>query len=75
MYSEKAQRLKNMLDVASNQGVLIFQGGEPATPDDIARVQCVYEDYNYIPEFVVKDTSGEIKEIWYAENINNKENR
>lgn len=75
MYSEKALRLKNMLDVAMQQGVQIFQGGEPATPDDIARMQCVYEDYNYIPEFVVKDSSGEIKEIWYAENISTERNR
>lgn len=72
MFSEKVQRLKTMLDVASEQGVLIFQGGEPATPDDIVNMQCVYEDYNYVPEFIVKDAAGEIKEIWYSERIGRK---
>ncbi|MCR5798682.1 MAG: hypothetical protein K6G69_01245 [Lachnospiraceae bacterium] len=72
MFSEKVQRLKTMLDVAAEQGVLIFQGGEPATPDDIVRMQCVYEDYNYVPEFIVKDAAGEIKEIWYSERIGRK---
>lgn len=72
MYSEKALRLRNMLDVATQQGVLIFQGGEPATPEDIADMQCVYEDYTYMPEFIVKDSSGEIKEIWYAEKLRTK---
>jgi len=72
MFSEKVQRLKTMLDVAAEQGVLIFQGGEPATPDDIVHMQCVYEDYNYVPEFIVKDAAGEIKEIWYSERIGRK---
>lgn len=75
MYSEKVQRLKTMLEVAAEQGVRIFQGDEPATPEDIVHMQCVYEDYNYVPEFIVKDASGEIKEIWYAETIRVKKKR
>lgn len=69
MQSEKIRKLKNMLDVAAKQGVKIYQGERLATPDDIVRIQCVCEDYNYVPDFIVKDSTGEIKEIWYSGKI------
>lgn len=69
MYEEKIQRLRTMLEVASEQGVMIFQGGRPASVQDIVDVQKVCESYNYVPEFIVKNVSGEIKEIWYGDMI------
>lgn len=66
MRGTKAAKLRKMLEVAVEQGVLIFQDEKPATPEEVARVQCVNEEYTYLPDFIVKDKSGEIKEIWYA---------
>lgn len=67
---EKAIRLRTMLEIAVEQGVRLFQKEMPATPSDIARVQGVNEDCVYMPEFIVKDDTGEIKEIWYSGIIN-----
>ena len=66
METDKVERLRNMLEVAVELGVTIFQNGKPATVQDIVNVQMVYEDYNYVPEFIVKNENGEIKEIWYG---------
>ena len=63
---EKAIRLRNMLEIAVEQGVRLFQKEKPATPLEIARVQGVNEECIYMPEFIVKDNTGEIKEIWYS---------
>lgn len=65
--NDNTRRLKAMLEVAVEQGVLLFQGNEPATPEDIINVQIVNEDMKYMPEFIVKNDLGEIKEIWYGE--------
>lgn len=73
MCSEKTIQLKNMLDIAVEQGVLLFQKEEPATPLDIAQFQSVNEDYNYLPDFIVKDETGEIREIWYSGTVNDVE--
>lgn len=67
MYSEKALRLRNMLEVFIEQGGAIFQNEKPATAMDIVNTQQVYEEYTYLPEFIVKNESGEIKEIWYGD--------
>ncbi len=67
LYEEKIKRLKAMLEVAVEQGVMIFQNERPASVSDIIETQMVCEDYNYVPEFIVKNTSGEIKEIWYGD--------
>ena len=67
MYTEKALRLQSMLEVFIEQGVSLFQNDEPATAMDIVNMQQVYEDYNYVPQFIVKNESGEIKEIWYGD--------
>lgn len=66
MGETKTDKLKKMLDVAVKQGVLLYQAEKPATPEEVARVQCVNEEYTYLPDFIVKDKVGEIKEIWYA---------
>jgi len=70
MCSEKTIKLQNMLDVAVEQGILLYQREKPATPAEIVQVQRVHEEYNYMPEFIVKDETGEIKEIWYSGTIN-----
>jgi len=67
VYEEKLKRLRTMLEVAVEQGVMIFQGGKPASVQDIVETQKVCESYNYVPEFIVKNVSGEIKEIWYGD--------
>ncbi|MCR4750086.1 MAG: hypothetical protein K5877_09885 [Lachnospiraceae bacterium] len=63
---ERISRLKNMLDVAVEQGVLIFKSGVQVSPQDIIEEQRVHEESNYVPEFIVKNMNGEIKEIWYG---------
>lgn len=64
---EKIKRLRNMLEVAVEQGVSLFKDERPASVWDIVETQRVFEDYNYVPEFIVKNASGEIKEIWYGD--------
>lgn len=64
---EKVKRLRAMLEVAVEQGVSLFKSEQPASVLDIVETQRVYEDYNYVPEFIVKNASGEIKEIWYGD--------
>lgn len=65
--TENTKRLKEMLDVAQEQGIIIYQGERVASPEDILQVQMLNEDANYMPDFVVKDEQGDIKEIWYGE--------
>ncbi len=67
MYDEKIKRLRAMLEVAVEQGVMIFQAGKPATVQDIIDIQRVCENFNYMPEFIVKNFNGEMKEIWYGD--------
>lgn len=56
-----------MLEVAVEQGVVIFKAGKPASVQDIVDVQRLCENFTYVPEFIVKNVSGEIKEIWYGD--------
>ena len=66
---EKSQRLQTMLEVAVEQDIKLFKGGVPASPQEIVDVQRVHEDMNYIPEFIVKNVKGEIKEILYGKTL------
>lgn len=61
------ESLKAMLDVAVDQGVVLYQGTREASIEEILQVQRVYEEARYMPDFIVKNDSGEIKEIWYGE--------
>ncbi len=65
--NNKIARLRSMLEVAVEQGVALYKSEKPATVQDIVEAQRVCEDYNYVPEFIVKNSSGEIKEIWYGD--------
>lgn len=63
----KTQRLKEELDDAVKKGVLIYQDGRRSTPEEIVYQQWMHEESAYLPEFIVKDEMGEVKEIWYGE--------
>lgn len=65
--SNNVESLKAMLDVAVEQGVTLYQGTQEASVEDILNVQRVYEGVRYMPDFIVKNELGEIKEIWYGE--------
>lgn len=65
--SSNVESLKAMLDVAVDQGVVLYQGTREASVEDILQVQRVYEEVKYMPDFIVKNDLGEIKEIWYGE--------
>lgn len=70
MKYKKSERLREALEDARKKGVLIYQGNRLATPEEIARVQCVNEEINYSPEFIVKNEIGDLKEIWFGERLN-----
>lgn len=67
MSNEQIRKLKAMLEVAEEQGIDIYQGGKKVSPEDITNSNYVNEASTYMPEFLVKNESGEIKEIWYGE--------
>jgi len=67
MSKEQIEKLKNMLEVATEQGIDIYQGDRRVTAEDIINSSYVNEANNYMPDFLVKNESGEIKEIWYGE--------
>jgi hypothetical protein len=62
----RAKTLQNVLECAADGGVILYRGNHLATPGEIAKVQQVNEKQRYIPEFVVKDKDGNLKEIWYG---------
>lgn len=70
----KERRLKLLEDLekASEEGVLIYQEEKLATPTDIVKYSWVREDMPYMPDFIVVDEAGKLKEIWYGKGRNNK---
>lgn len=70
---KESQKLARELKAASDQGVLIYQGGKLASPEDIAYSLCVREKMAYMPEFIVMDEEGRLKEIWYGINAVKKQ--
>lgn len=63
---KRSQQLYKELKEASEKGVLIYQGSEQVSPEDIAATHWVREDMAYVPDFIVMDETGELKEIWYG---------
>lgn len=61
-----SHQLYKELKEASRNGVLIYQGSEQVSPEDIAHTHWVREDMAYVPDFIVMDEAGELKEIWYG---------
>ncbi|MGN0307002.1 MAG: hypothetical protein ACI4DN_02175 [Lachnospiraceae bacterium] len=53
------------LKAAAEEGVLIYQGDKEVSVADIAHTAWVKEDMAYIPDFIVVDEKGRLKEIWY----------
>lgn len=62
---EKSQRYEKDLEAAANQGVVIYQDGKAVSVKDIADTVWVREEMAYIPDFIVVDEKGQLKEIWY----------
>lgn len=48
------------LQQMAGRGVLLYQNDKLVEPWDL-----VQEEMNYMPEFIVVDEKGELKEIWY----------
>lgn len=61
----KSRRLQEQLEEVSKDGTLIYLEGKISTPEAIAKSRSVCEEITYMPEFVVVDESGVLKEIWY----------
>lgn len=60
------QKYVKDLEVAASEGVLIYQGDKPVSPQDIVHTVWVREEMAYIPDFIVMDEKGQLKEIWYG---------
>lgn len=67
MTDGKISRLRAMLEVASEQGVELYQHERKVTVDEIMNSSYVKEASEYYPDFIVKNEFGDIKEIWYGE--------
>lgn len=67
MTDGKISRLRAMLEVASEQGVELYQHERKVTVDEIINSSYVKEASEYYPDFIVKNEFGDIKEIWYGE--------
>ena len=63
----KKAKLRENLEYAVDQGVRIFMGGQLSSPEEIAYGQCVREEGEYLPEFIVIDEGGKVTEIWYSD--------
>ncbi len=63
---KKSLELVRNLEAISNQGVLLYREERLATPGEIAKEMCVCEDMDYMPEFIVIDEEGRLKEVWYG---------
>ena len=61
------------LEAAANSGVLIYQGEKEVSAQDIAHMVWVREEMAYIPDFIVLDEDGRLKEIWYEDDKEKKE--
>lgn len=64
---ERSIQLYLYLAKASEQGVLLYKGNRLSTPIELMGVQSVREEFEYNPEFIVKDEEGAIKEIWFPD--------
>lgn len=62
------------LEAAASEGVLIYQGDKEVSAEDIAHMVWVREEMAYIPDFIVLDEAGQLKEIWY-EDMKKEKNR
>jgi hypothetical protein len=64
------QKLLKDLEKVSKEGVLIYQGDRLSSPEEVACTTMVREDNPYVPDFIVLDETGQLKEIWYGKQDN-----
>ncbi len=64
MERESRKRLKD-LETASKEGVLIYQGDKVASLEEISHTRWVREELAYVPDFIVLDEKGKVREIWF----------
>lgn len=69
---KRSHQLYKELEEASKNGVLIYQGSKQVSPEDISHTHWVREEMAYVPDFIVMDEAGELKEIWYGSDKSNK---
>ena len=60
---------------ASRDGVLIYQGDRVASLEEISHTHWVREEMAYVPDFIVLDEQGEVKEIWFESDEREMENK
>ncbi|MBQ9991219.1 MAG: hypothetical protein IJP31_09825 [Lachnospiraceae bacterium] len=70
--NKMSRKFAKDLEAAANDGVLIYQGDKEVSAEDISRMVWVREEMAYIPDFIVLDETGHLKEIWYGDNKNEK---
>lgn len=58
--------LLKKLEKASKEGVLIYKEDKLSSPQEIVNTLWVHEEMSYVPDFIVVDEDGKVKEIWYG---------
>ncbi len=64
MKNEEETNLKEYLQEFRSQGVELYLGKEPASPEEIAQRVCVRENAVYMPDFVLDD-EGRLTKVRY----------
>lgn len=64
--NEYRKEVLRRLQRVSEEGVLLYKEEKLASPADIAKVSGVREDAFYNLEFIVKDETGKVREMWFG---------
>ena len=64
---DRNKKILKELIKASEEGVLLYKKEKLASPMDIINFSAVREDMFYDLEFIVKDETGRVKEIWFGD--------
>ena len=64
--NEYRNEVLKRLQRVSEEGVLLYKEEKLASPADIAKVSGVKEDAFYNLEFIVKDDTGKVREMWFG---------
>jgi hypothetical protein len=68
----KSRKLQNRLEEVSREGALMYLDGKLSSPEEIAKSRSVCEEITYMPDFVVIDEGGNLKEVWYEKRFPNQ---
>ena len=61
---------------ASKEGVLLYKTNRPDKPASLEQIigaSSVKEDFCYTLEFIVKDEDGNLKEMWFSDDVKEKD--